>query len=48
MYWMEGNNGKTPNKDISITKGDFGDKNYQANWKAIPYAITYELNGGKS
>lgn len=27
-------------KNISITKGDFEDKNYQANWKAIPYAVT--------
>ena len=48
MYWMDRNNGKTPNKNISITKGDFGDKDYQSNWKAIPYAITHELNVGKS
>ncbi|MGN1322813.1 MAG: hypothetical protein ACI4VT_02285 [Bacilli bacterium] len=45
MGWT-GSNGKTPSKNISITKGDFGDKNYQSNWKVNPYAITYELTSG--
>ena len=32
--------------DGAITKGSTGDKTFTANWTAIDYAVTYNLNGG--
>ena len=33
-------------KDLVLEVGNFGIKNYTANWEAVPYDITYNLNGG--
>ncbi|HBC84677.1 MAG TPA: hypothetical protein DCZ30_04490, partial [Clostridiales bacterium] len=33
-------------KNVTIEKGSMGDREYTANWTAINYTITYELNGG--
>ena len=33
-------------KDLVLEVGNFGIKNYTANWEAVPYNITYNLNGG--
>lgn len=41
-----GSNGTTPQKTVTITKGSTGDRTYTANWKAIDYTITYDLQGG--
>ena len=35
---------KTAN--VSIAKGSTGDRQYEANWEAIEYTITYDLDGG--
>jgi len=43
-----GSNGMTAQTSVAITKGSIGNKNYTANWAAIPYTITYNLNGGKN
>ncbi|MCR4853834.1 MAG: InlB B-repeat-containing protein, partial [Prevotella sp.] len=32
--------------DVTIAKGSTGDRSYTATWTLIPYAITYNLNGG--
>ena len=39
-----GTNGSTPQKNITITKGSIGDRNYTANWAT--YTVTYNANGG--
>ena len=41
-----GSNGKTPSKKVTIEKGTKGNKKYTANWNAINYKITYDLDGG--
>ena len=41
-----GSNGDTPQKGVQIVKGSTGDKAYTANWTAIVYTISYELDGG--
>lgn len=41
-----GSNGTTAQKSVSISKGSTGDKSYTANWKAINYSISYDLQGG--
>lgn len=41
-----GSNGTTPQKTVTIPKGSTGNKSYVANWKAKPYTITYDGNGG--
>ena len=33
-------------KDLVLEVGNFGNKNFTANWEAVPYNITYNLNGG--
>ena len=42
-----GSNGDTPQTNITIQKGSFGNKYYIANWKTIPYYINYDLNNGE-
>ncbi|MBR2787049.1 MAG: InlB B-repeat-containing protein, partial [Clostridia bacterium] len=41
-----GSNGETAQTTVTIAKGSTGNKNYIANWVAIDYKITYDLNGG--
>lgn len=41
-----GSNGTTAQTSVSIAKGSTGDKSYTANWKAIEYTISYDLDGG--
>lgn len=41
-----GSNGNTAQKTVTIPKGSTGDKTYNANWKAIDYTISYDLQGG--
>lgn len=41
-----GSNGDTPEKNITINKGSYGNKEYIANWEANTYTITYDLCGG--
>ena len=43
-----GSNGLTPQKDITILKGSYGNKNYVANWEVINYSINYNLDGGNA
>ena len=43
-----GSNGLTPQKDITIPKGSYGNKNYIANWEVINYSISYNLDGGNA
>ena len=43
--WI-GSNGTTLQSTVTIPKGSTGNKNYIANWVAIDYKITYDLNGG--
>ena len=33
-------------ENVTITKGSTGNREYTANWSAIEYTISYELNGG--
>ena len=35
-----------PTQTVTITQGSTGDRNYTANWTAISYNITYNLDGG--
>ena len=42
-----GSNGDTPEQEITLEVGNFGDKHYVANYVAIPYNITLTLNGGE-
>ena len=41
-----GSNGDTPQTGVSIEKGSRGDKVYIANYSAVAYSITYNLDGG--
>ena len=41
-----GSNGDVPQTTVTIDQGSTGDKAYTANWSAVAYTITYELNGG--
>ncbi len=41
-----GSNGDIPSKTVSIQTGSVGSKSYTANWKALDYSITYDLDGG--
>ena len=41
-----GSNGTTAQKNISITLGATGNKNYKANWSENTYTITYAYAGG--
>ena len=41
-----GSNGKVPQKEVTIKKGSYGDKEYTANWETINYTLSYNLNGG--
>ena len=41
-----GSNGDTPQKNVTIAAGSSGEKTYTANWQAIDYDITYNLDGG--
>ena len=41
-----GSNGSSPQTSVTISKGSQGDKTYTANWTAVTYTITYNLNGG--
>lgn len=34
------------NRNVTIPKGSIGDRSYKANYTAIPYTITYNLDGG--
>jgi uncharacterized repeat protein (TIGR02543 family) len=43
--WYE-DNGFTEPPVTSIPTGSTGDKTFYAKWEAIPYTITYHLNGG--
>ncbi len=35
-----------PTKNVQIVNGSTGNKTFTANWEAVNYEITYELNGG--
>ena len=41
-----GSNGDEPQTTVTIEQGSMGNRNYTANWSAVAYNITYELNGG--
>ncbi len=41
-----GSNGDTPQTIVAIEQGSTGDRSYTANWSAVAYTITYNLNGG--
>ncbi|GBU24343.1 hypothetical protein R83H12_00971 [Fibrobacteria bacterium R8-3-H12] len=41
-----GSNGSNPQTTVTISAGNTGNKSYIANWTAISYNITYELDGG--
>ncbi len=41
-----GSNGTIPQKNVVISKGSIGNKNYEANWQVINYTINYNLDGG--
>ncbi len=41
-----GDNGETPEKNVTIPKGSKGNKTYTANWTPIVYTITYILDDG--
>lgn len=41
-----GSNSNTPQLEVSIELGTFGDLSYAANWTPITYNISYNLNGG--
>lgn len=41
-----GNGTTTPEKTLTITSGTHGNLEYTANWTAIKYRITYDLDGG--
>lgn len=43
--WI-GSNGKTPEKDVTITESDTGNKTYVARYKANKYNIKFDANGG--
>ena len=45
MGWT-GSNGSTPQKNITISKGSYGNKSYVANWIPQDYIILYNLDGG--
>ena len=42
-----GSNGETAEKEVTIEKGNTGNKEYIANWEINTYLISYELNGGE-
>lgn len=37
-----------PQKNVVINGGSHGNIFYKANWKAVQYSVTYELNGGNN
>jgi uncharacterized repeat protein (TIGR02543 family) len=39
-----GSNGSTAQTSVSVAKGSTGNKSYTANWKAVEYTISYDLN----
>lgn len=41
-----GSNGNTPQVNVTIPKGSTGNKSYKANWSAVNYSISYNLDGG--
>ena len=41
-----GSNVNEPQTTVTIPQGSIGDKIFTANWSAVAYTITYELNGG--
>ena len=41
-----GSNGTTPQKTVTVTKGNTGNKNYTANWSANSYYVTFNGNEG--
>ncbi|MDR2146114.1 MAG: InlB B-repeat-containing protein [Tannerella sp.] len=41
-----GTNGSTPTTNVTIPTGSTGNRTYTANWSAITYNITYNLNSG--
>ena len=41
-----GSNGDTPQMTVIIEQGSTGDRNYTANYAAVAYSITYNLDGG--
>ena len=41
-----GSNGDVPQTRVTIDQGSTGDKAYTANWSAVAFTISYELNGG--
>ncbi len=45
--WV-GTNVSTPTVTVMIPKGTINNKRYTAVWEAIPYTITYSLNGGRT
>ena len=36
----------TPERDVTVPKGSWGDRSWRAAWRAIEYNISYELAGG--
>ena len=43
-----GSNGSIPQKNVTLEKGSYGNKNYIANWEVINYSINYNLDGGSA
>ena len=43
-----GSCGETPTKGITIQSGSTGDKTYTANWEAISYSLSFDLDDGTS
>ncbi|MBP3920148.1 MAG: InlB B-repeat-containing protein [Bacilli bacterium] len=39
-----GSNGNTPSTNVQVSKGNFGDKEYTANWEIITYTISYSTS----
>ena len=46
FYGWTGTDLKGPTLEVVIGAGSTGERSYSANWKAITYTISYELNGG--
>ncbi|HBL50398.1 MAG TPA: hypothetical protein DDZ65_09180, partial [Firmicutes bacterium] len=41
-----GNNGSTPQTEVTVAKGSTGDRSYTANWTSNNYTVTMTLNNG--
>ncbi|MDL2324697.1 InlB B-repeat-containing protein, partial [Ruminococcaceae bacterium OttesenSCG-928-A16] len=43
--WTD-SNGEVPELTVTLADGDYGDKNYVANWDANDYTLSFDGNGG--